>query len=733
MKKLLFAITFFVVLSLFQQAAWAVDGGAIYKSKCAACHGAEGQVTAMAPAFKGNAFIGESSLEEISNVIRNGRQGATKKYKNFAIGMPRQSLNHDEIKGIVSYLKDLSGYSKTPVENIITLTELLEKNTLTEFLEKKKREQSQQPQVITLTELLARGGQSSMPTPTPVSTPVDKKHEKEGHEGDKVISSAAAGKLSFKVEVSPVPPDITAAITFSEPSGNNILDAGETGRLTVTVKNSGKGDALDVAVELKPDKNLKGLTFDKQVPLGTLPAGGSVTKEIELVASEEVPSEQISFKIDVKEANGFDADPIKLSFDVKSFDPPKLVVADVGIEDQNRNFRIEPMENIEVTVTVQNIGHGGARGVKVNIEKGENVYIGGEGRTHFDIGSINSGEYKDVVFMFYTNKRIKDSEEIPLSIKITEARPDYKVSKNLALAMNAHQKSVKEFVVKGVETPKGEIELATGLTVDIERDLPRAVKINMDAIAVVIGNSNYRKAKQVDYAVNDAETVKLYLTEVLGFREGNIFFVSNASKGDFELFFGNKGNFKGKLHNAVKAGKSDVFIYYSGHGAPGLKDKRGYFVPIEADPQYIELGGYPIDVFYENIAKLPAKSLTVVLDSCFSGANIFDNISPMVLEINNPVISMENGVVLSSSSGSQVSSWYNEKKHGMFTYFFLKAIHNKNADFDKNNELTFEEIYKYIADNSEGVPYYARRIHGVDQTPTVEGKYHGKVFMNYSP
>lgn len=207
--------------------------------------------------------------------------------------------------------------------------------------------------------------------------------------------------------------------------------------------------------------------------------------------------------------------------------------------------------------------------------------------------------------------------------------------------------------------------------------------------------------------------------------------MENATKGDFELYFGIKGNHKGKLFNAVKAGKSDVFIFYSGHGAPGLKDKKGYFVPIEADPQYIELGGFSVDVFYENISKIPAKSMTVVLDACFSGADIFENISPMVVKIVNPVIDMPNGVVLSSSKGSQVSSWYNDKEHGMFTYFFLKAIHNKNADYSKDNKLTYSEIYKYIADNDEGVPYFARRIHGVEQTPTIEGQYKEKVLVRY--
>lgn len=266
---------------------------------------------------------------------------------------------------------------------------------------------------------------------------------------------------------------------------------------------------------------------------------------------------------------------------------------------------------------------------------------------------------------------------------------------------------------------------------DIDKGLPSTRRRNSNAIAVVIGNREYQNAKNVDYAVNDAKLMKTYLVDVLGYKVGNIFYYENASKSDFEILFGNRGNHRGKLFNSVKKDKSDVFIYYSGHGAPGLKDKKGYFVPSEADPQYIELSGYPTDVFYDNMAKVPARSTTIVLEACFSGATIFENISPMVLEVEKPALKLKNAVVLSSSSGSQVSSWYNDKEHGMFTYFFLKAIHNRNADANKDKKLTYDEIYKYVSDNTEGVPYQARRIHGVEQNPTIEGQLKDKVFVTY--
>ncbi len=88
--------------------AIAADGAAVYKTKCAACHGAEGQGTAMAPAFKASEYIKSGSDADIAAVIKNGREGAAKKYKNFAIGMPKQALGDEDVAAVIAHLKDLA-------------------------------------------------------------------------------------------------------------------------------------------------------------------------------------------------------------------------------------------------------------------------------------------------------------------------------------------------------------------------------------------------------------------------------------------------------------------------------------------------------------------------------------------------------------------------------------------------------------------------------------------------
>ena len=265
---------------------------------------------------------------------------------------------------------------------------------------------------------------------------------------------------------------------------------------------------------------------------------------------------------------------------------------------------------------------------------------------------------------------------------------------------------------------------------DIDTQLPKTNMDNPDAIAVIIGNSDYQKTKAVDFAINDAQSMRNYLVQVMGFKPGNIIYLENALYTDFKLVFGSKENHEGKLYNMIKPDLSDVFIFYSGHGAPGLKDHKAYFVPVESDPQYVELTGFPADVFYNNLAKLPARSVVVALDACFSGENIYENISPIIIK-SKGALGLKDGALIASSQADQVSSWYNEKGHGMFTYFFLKAIHDKNADQNNDRQLTLKEIYQYIADQTEGVPYYARRLHGIEQVPVLKGQNPNRVLVEY--
>jgi len=269
----------------------------------------------------------------------------------------------------------------------------------------------------------------------------------------------------------------------------------------------------------------------------------------------------------------------------------------------------------------------------------------------------------------------------------------------------------------------GKGSLFVSKSADVDKKVPSAQIENKYGVAVIIGNQNYNSedVPNVDYAVSDARIVKNYVQKALGYRPGNIIYLENATQAQFRTWFGIESDYKAKLYSYLKPDKSDVFVYYSGHGAPDVNTKTGYFVPVDCDPSTVRFNGYSLKLFYDNLAKLPARSITVVLDTCFSGGSekgmLLKNASPVFIDVKNPLLTMKNACVLTSSTGDQISSWYPAKKHGLYTYYFLKGLQGE-ADADKDGIVSGGELHNYLC---EEVSYMARRLYMREQHPQIMG------------
>ena len=148
---------------------------------------------------------------------------------------------------------------------------------------------------------------------------------------------------------------------------------------------------------------------------------------------------------------------------------------------------------------------------------------------------------------------------------------------------------------------------------------------NPNGVAVIIGNADYKNEQvpDVTYAGRDAAAFQRYVIDVLGYDPENIINLRDASQAQMFGAFGNQRNPRGRLWSLLDPeGGSDVVVFYSGHGVPGLNDRRGYLLPVDAAPDTADINGYPIDLLYENLGKLKeAKSVRVFLDACFSGGS----------------------------------------------------------------------------------------------------------------
>ncbi len=245
-------------------------------------------------------------------------------------------------------------------------------------------------------------------------------------------------------------------------------------------------------------------------------------------------------------------------------------------------------------------------------------------------------------------------------------------------------------------------------------------------VAVIVGNQDYRNERVPDvaFAHRDAEAFKRYVIEVLGFAPNRVFDLRDATQAKMFTWFGNRDTHEGRLWRYLHPRHgSDVVVFYSGHGVPGLKDKRGYLLPTDADPDTPEINGYPIDLLYANLGKLrETKSVRVFLDACFSGESggggmLIRSASPVFVKPELPGVSGEKLTVLTAASGGEAASWDEQAKHGMFTHHLLDALYGK-GDFDGDGQVTATEAKTYLDDT---MTIAAREAFGRHQNASLNG------------
>ena len=182
-------------------------------------------------------------------------------------------------------------------------------------------------------------------------------------------------------------------------------------------------------------------------------------------------------------------------------------------------------------------------------------------------------------------------------------------------------------------------------------------------------------------------------------------------------------------------GEADLIFYYAGHGLPKEDTDEPYIIPVDVSSSNLDYALKLEDVF-NKLTEHETERVTVFLDACFSGDSdagpIGTGTSGPVLVVKNPVhlLTQQNGQVFTSTDNEYPACWYAEKKHSLFTYFFLRALQGE-GDLNRDGSITVGELFTYVSDNTDGVPYYSKRLKGFEQKPCLYGRDHSKVLVKF--
>lgn len=480
-------------------------------------------------------------------------------------------------------------------------------------------------------------------------------------------------------------------IMFTDANGNNRIDANEECFVTFDLTNNGKGNALNLKVDVNNKSNITGLIYNKSIDVGKIEPGKIKTVIIPISGAMQLTSGKAILDFNFVEAKGFQPEPISYTIETKEFDKPDVKVVDHSFFSNNSEIKLG--FPIQLKVLLQNKGQGLAENVNVNfIFPSANVFP--NDASSFSIGNLTPGSAKELVFEFQPNKLYAE-KTIPITVNITERHGKFGDSKTFSAIVDGKSSgktieiaSTAVDNVINIETPS--------LTADVDKSIPFTTGKHPYRFALIIGNedytsrqSNLKAESNVHYAVNDAKVFKEYTINTLGCEEKNVFFLTNATSGEMNQEIQRIVQMLNRLGN-----KSELIFFYAGHGFPQELTGIPYLIPVDVSATNLNQAIKLNDVF-ASLSQTNAARITVFLDACFTGggreAGLLAARSLMVAPKKEEL--KGNMVVFTATSKDQSALPYHDNKHGMFTYFLLKKLQ------ESKGEVTYGELDTYLNNN----------------------------------
>lgn len=242
---------------------------------------------------------------------------------------------------------------------------------------------------------------------------------------------------------------------------------------------------------------------------------------------------------------------------------------------------------------------------------------------------------------------------------------------------------------------------------DVDINIPENAINNETTFAIIIANENYQEESKVEYALNDGETFKTYCQKTLGLPEDNIHYKKDATLNNIlsEVDW---------LSQVAKAynGEANLIVYYAGHGIPDETNGSAYLLPIDGKGTNLRTG-YSLAELYKTLGELPSQRITVFMDACFSGTKRGEGMLASARGVaikSKPEAPKGKMIVFSAAQGDETAYPYEDKQHGLFTYFLLKKLQETKGN------ITLGELGEYI---KQQVSRKSIVTNGKSQTPSV--------------
>lgn len=520
-------------------------------------------------------------------------------------------------------------------------------------------------------------------------------------------------------------------VRLKDMNSNGKVETDERFQIEVTVKNTGNEALRNVGVTLS-GKAGQASWFDydrTMIVLNEIKAGGTAQATFIGVANSKLISEEILVNIKAEADNLLIAENTSIDFMASGINQCKPLLASYWVHtDDHTPLRKGKEALLEIEVT--NDGTDMAKEVVLDLRWPSGI-SGKMGR--ISIGNVQPGDTKKVSTTFNIIDTVLNDKSYSIVATLTDYTKQHSDVKYMSFETGKMNYSVNLITgtISGYVPPTpqyavnmlnvnniGQTEPIKGnsqesiignkeSTQSIESELLSGLTMlkapDKNKYALIIGNEDYNSFKQetlyepnVEFAVQDAKAFGEYAKNILGIPENNIILLTNATYSQM--------NFNvNKLARIAKLNpdKVELYVYYAGHGQVDANSKESYLIPVDVSTTS-PTEGIKLEKMYATLSDSRAKRTLVFLDACYSGVGRGIVIQPKETPVKG------NLVVMTASSATQRSMPYMEKEHGMFTYFLLKELK------DKQGNITIEQLYQSVKSNVQTNSVW---INNMEQTP----------------
>jgi hypothetical protein len=511
-------------------------------------------------------------------------------------------------------------------------------------------------------------------------------------------------------------PKLITSLQFHESSGNNLLDAGESGRLEITLRNEGTGAAYMLKVKIATPST--GVSFDAEKVVQEINPGQTSMVSISLKGNQNINDDSLRLNLSFQEESGFQPAPMAVTIGTRAYRPSKLEFREFTLKDSDNDNIISNSEMVVITCLVQNMGQGVANAAKAVFRtEDQNVKFINDNEISQQLGKLAPGESRTINFTMVVNNQYAGNDELPVFVTLSDADGNASPKTRLGLKMKKVQQATSSVVIQGNRGADQAIT-AVSLRSDVDKDIPVASSSNPNRYALIIGNENYSRYQtglevesDVAFAANDARVFAEYAEKVLGVPKDNISLLTDAISSKMKSEIEKLSKLAKYIDDKEGDEQAELIFYYAGHGFPDEISKEPYLIPVDISGANVQ-SGIKLAELYRSLTSSPVKKVTVFLDACFSGGGRQGGLlAARAIKIKTKEEEIKgNLVVLTASNGEQSSLAYKEKQHGMFTYFLLKKLKESQGN------LSYGQLASYVKGE---VQLHAVKVNSKEQNPGV--------------